>query len=87
MQNVSNFYPLLSIRKIVSRSEILHFNARRLQLCLTIRFMQFLGTVQPFRGQNIGSEAQGYDPVSILRGDYSWILGELRLNWKWKKER
>ena len=45
MQNVSNFYPLPSIRKIVSRSEILHFNARRLQLCLTIRFMQFLGTV------------------------------------------
>ena len=30
--------------------------------------MQFLGTVsRPVRGQNIGSEAQGYVPVSILR--------------------
>ena len=34
MQNVSNVYPLPSIRKIVSRSEILHFNAIDVCSCI-----------------------------------------------------
>ena len=84
MRNVSKFYPLPSIRKIVSRS---HFILTP-DVCSRVwQYVgQFLGTVSPVRGQNIGSEAQGYVPDRILRGNYGWILGEPGLNWKWKKE-
>ena len=77
MRNVSKFYPLPSIRKIVSRS---HFILTP-DVCSRVwQYVgQFLGTVSPVRGQNIGSEAQGYVRDRILRGDCSWILG----NWGW----
>ena len=55
MRNVSKFYPLPSITKIVSRSHFILTPDVRSRVWQYVG--QFLGTVSPVRGQNIGYEA------------------------------